>query len=381
MMKFMKMRSFRIVAALMAVTVSVSLTGVSDKSSAITLPKLPNINIESLKTDSSLFTELLKTTLKEAAKLTLSVRDLKVNVEKFSTNSLKLQGIGVRSVEKAEGFAVLGGSVWQSQNLRLDYATAEATFDKNGGKGSLYKTYAVLVDSLYGSQFTEKNVLPLLAKAKTMTAGSELVVPLGGQWQVSIAYGKTAEGSLYARVGGNSLVKNQGDAIKGLVKNTELSYQSEGLTKYGVLLKDKVSKTIKAMIWTDFKAGRVTVSSRGDSGMEVFKGLVNTALKQMDPSGKTSFDTVLGKQMALLKAYEAYAKNPVAYQFIDATGKAQSIASEQALLKPLSEKFNLQDQLMMQDGVPALKVKFGLLEGALYFKDGFVNFSFGLWAL
>lgn len=343
------------------------------KAQALSLASL-DIDLKQLKNDSQVVQGVFDSGVKEGVKLLLTVKDLKPALLSYETDSERYLGLGLSSKSKAEGLAVLGASVSQKHNLRLDYQWQTS-------RGGLYTSYSTLVDGLLGKDYAKKNLEPLMKAAQTMDPGSEQLKDLGGQWQGLALYGKTAEGQVYLRLKLSTLFKSEAEALRTAVKNTEMSYEAVSATKHGIILKDKSNKRVVAKVYTDFKAAEMTISTRGDSGLSLFKQVANVGFKQVDASGKTQFDSVFSKELSLLLEYEKFAKNTKAYKLVDKAGQTKASLSENQLLKPLAEKFNLGPSLTTKEGVPAIKVKSGLIEGTLYFKEGFLNFSFSLWPL
>lgn len=343
------------------------------KSEAFGLGTL-NIDLKQLKNDSQVVQSVFDAGVKEGIKLLLSIKDLKPALITDKTETESYSGLGLNSASKAEGFAVLGASVSQRHNLRLDY-------NWQASKGSFYASYTSLVDGLLGKSYVKNNLEGLLKSVDAMAPGTEQTKDLGGQWQVLAFYGKTVEGQNYLRLKLSTFFRSEADALKNVVKNSEISYDAPSVTKHGIIIKDKAKKQIVAKVYTDFKIGEMVISTKGDSGLNLFKQVANIGFKQIDPSGKTTFESVFSKELSLLSEYEKFSKNAKSYKLLDQAGQAKAIASENQLLKPLAEKFKLGDSLMTKDGAPAIKVRSGLVEGALYFKDGFLNFSFSLWPL
>lgn len=333
-----------------------------------------NIDLKQLKNDSQVVQAVFDRGIKEGVKLLVSVKDLKPVLLNDKTETESYSGLGLSSESKAEGLGLLGAAVNQKHNLRLDYHWQSA-------KGGFFNSYSAIVDSLLGKDYVKKNLSPLMTAAETMKPGTEKLKTFGGQWQVDALYGKTAEGRQYLRLKLSTLFKSEAEALKAAVKNTEMSYEAVSATKHGIILKDKTKKNVVAKVYTDFSVGEMTISTRGDSGLSLFKQVANVGFKQVDPSGKTTFESVFSKELSLLTEYEKFAKNAKGYKLIDKAGQGKAIASENQLLKPLAEKFNLGPSLTTKEGVPAIEVKSGLIVGTLYFKDGFLNFSFGLWPL
>lgn len=332
------------------------------------------IDLNELKNDSKVVQDVFDSVVKEGVKLVLNVKDLKPALVKDASDNTEYSGISLSSESKAESFAVLGAGAAQKHNLQLNYTWKSQ-------KSGFYTSYSTVINSLLGKDYVKKNLESLMSVAQNQKPGVELSKELGTQWQVVALYGKTADGQSYMKLKLSTLFKSEMDALKNVVKNSEVSYEPVSTTKHGIIIKDKSKKLVVAKVYTDFKLGEMVVSTRGDQGQSVFKQVINTAFKQIDSSGKTTFDSVFSKELSIFSEYEKYAKNAKSYKLINQAGQSKSIASESQLLKPLAEKFNLGPNLTTKDGVPALKVRSGLIEGTVYFKEGFVNFSFTLWPI
>lgn len=326
--------------------------------------------LKQLQNDSKVVTDLLSSFLKEGTKLLVTGKDYRLGIEKSGLKGDSYTGLKLYNVKTKESISVLGGQDHQRRNVMLRYEFV-------GSTGSLFKTYTSLTDTLFGKGYTEKNVKPILEASGKLEKATTSAKALGGSWDVNSVYGKTAEGVCHVSLMGNTLFKNMTDQLTGLVKNTDVKFKAQNAFAYELDIVDKASQKIISSLVVDFKTGSLKIASRSDAGLEVFKKVVNVGLKQADPSGKTTYDTVFAKQADLLKEYEKISQSlsaQKAYELVGSTGVKTLVGKDVDALSLLAEKYNLKDQLFKKDGVSALSVKVGLLNGWLYMKDGYLYF-------
>lgn len=336
------------------------------------IPKLSvgNLDLNQMKNDSKVVTDLLASFLKESGKLLISGKDLRIGIEKTGQTDDEYAGLRLSNVKTKEGISILGGQDHQRRNIMLRYEAVASG-------GSLVKTYGTMTDTLWGKGFYDKSIKPLFEEALKLEAGTTSAKVIGGSWDASAVFGKSSEGVAYVSLSGNTLVKTLGDQLTGLVKNTEVKFKAVSGTSYLISVTDKTTTKLVASVAVDFKAGTVKVTSRGDAGLDVFKKVANIGLKQADPSGKTTYDTVFAKQNDLLKEYEKLSKAlsaNKAYELVSASGAKTLLKNDSTAMNLLAEKYKLKDQLFIKDGAPALPVKVGLLNGWLYMKEGYLHF-------
>lgn len=335
-----------------------------------------SIDLNQVKNDSKVITDLLGKFLAESGKLLLTGKDLRIGVEKSGTPEDEYAGLRLNNIKTKEGISILGGQDHQRRNILLKYEAITS--------GGLVKTYSAMADTLWGKGFYDKSIKPLWEEASKLDNGTTSAKALGGSWDAYAVYGKTNEGVSYVSLSGNTLIKTMGDQLTGLVKNTDVKFKAVSGTSYLLSITDKTSGKLISSVGVDFKAGTLKVTSRGDAGMDVFKKVANIGLKQADPSGKTTYDTVFAKQNELLKEYEKLSKAVSAnkaYELVNASGVKTLLKNDSSAMNLLAEKYKLKDQLLIKDGVPALPVKVGLLNGWVYLKEGYVHFLVDLYPL
>lgn len=342
----------------------------SDILSKVSKLSIGSLDLNQVKNDSKVVTDLLTSFTKEAGKLLLTGKDLRVGIEKSGQADDEYAGIRLGNIKTKESMSILGGKDHQRRNIMLRYEAVASG-------GSLAKTYGSMTDTLWGKGFYDKSIKPLFEEALKLAAGTTSAKELGGSWDAYAVFGKSNEGTAYVSLSGNTLVKTLGDQLTGLVKNTEVKFKAVSGTSYLISVTDKTTKKLVASVAVDFKAGTVNVTSRGDAGLDVFKKVANIGLKQADPSGKTTYDTVFSKHNELLKEYEKLSKSLAAnkaYELVNASGAKTLLKNDSTAMNLLAEKYKLKDQLFIKDGAPALPVKVGLLNGWLYIKDGYLHF-------
>lgn len=336
---------------------------------------IPAIDLNQLKNDSKVVTDLFAKALKEATTLFITNKDLRMGIVTEGSEKDLFKGINLYNAKTNEGLSLLGGNSQQRRNLMLKY-------EYTTQPGNLYKTYGTLTDSLMGKAYTEKTLKPLLSKAAAFQNGTTEAAVLGGSWDAYAVYGKTNEGKIYVSLSANSMVKSFTDQLVGAVKNTDVKFKAVSVNQYEATLTDKTTKKALGSIAIDFKSGELTVSSRGDAGADIFKKLANIGLKQVDPSGKLTYDNVFKAQSKMIAEYESISKRFNAkkpYSIEGQYGASYLLNNDQGVVKALADKYGMQNQLVEKNGNPALKVKVGLFNGWLYFKDGLIWFVVDLY--
>lgn len=331
---------------------------------------MPSIDLNQLKNDSKVVTDLFSKVMKEAAALFLTNKDLRMGIAAEGSEQDQYKGLNLYNAKTKEGFSILGGNSQQRRNIMLKY-------EYTAKSGNLYKTYASVTDGLMGKGYMEKTLKPLLKKAEALASGSTDAVVLGGSWDAYVVYGKTNEGKVYVSLAANSMVKSFTDQLVGAVKNTDVKFKAVSANHYEANLTDKTTKKPLGSIAINFKSGELTISSRGDAGADTFKKLANIGLKQIDPSGKLNYDSVFKAQSKLIAEYETISKRfnaKKSYSIDGQYGASYLLNNDKGVVNALADKYGLQNQLLEKNGNPALKVKVGVFDGWLYFKDGLIWF-------
>ncbi len=355
---------------LLAGTISTGIPTISNTPSYAASFTMPSIDLDQLKNDSKVVTDLLSKVMKEATTLFLTNKDMRIGIATEGSEKDLYKGLNLYNAKTKEVLSVLGGNSQQRRNVMLKYEyTAES--------GNLYKTYASVTDSLMGKNYTEKTLKPLLSKAATLANGTTDAVVLGGSWDAYAVFGKTNEGKVYVSLAANSMVKCFTDQLVGAVKNTDVKFKAVSVNQYEATLTEKTTKKALGSIAINFKSGELTVSSRGDAGADTFKKLANIGLKQVDPSGKLNYDSVFKAQSKMIAEYERISKSfnaKKSYSIDGQYGASYLLNNDQGVVNALADKYGLQNQLLEKNVNPALKVKVGLFDGWLYFKDGLIWF-------
>lgn len=331
---------------------------------------MPSIDLNQLKNDSKVVTDLFSKVMKEATALFLTNKDLRMGIAAEGSEQDQYKGLNLYNAKTKEGFSILGGNGQQRRNIMLKY-------EYTAKSGNLYKTYASVTDGLMGKGYTEKTLKPLLKKAEALASGSTDAVVLGGSWDAYVVYGKTNEGKVYVSLAANSMVKSFTDQLVGAIKNTDVKFKAVSANQYEASLTDKTTKKPLGSIAINFKSGELTISSRGDAGADTFKKLANIGLKQIDPSGKLNYDSVFKAQSKLIAEYETISKRfnaKKSYSIDGQYGASYLLNNDKGVVNALADKYGLQNQLLEKNGNPALKVKVGVFDGWLYFKDGLIWF-------